>query len=84
MSWIKAIPVFLFLSILLAIILPISTSASVFLSKDHYTIAEGDTIDDDIYLAASEGLFHGVVTGGALDDVLVDHPDGLCGHSHIK
>jgi cytoskeletal protein CcmA (bactofilin family) len=59
----KAIPVFLFLAAIVTLVLPVSASASLFLSKDRYKVAAADTIDDDIYLAASKGLFDGVVTG---------------------
>jgi len=52
----------LFLSLAI-ILLPLTLSASIFYSEDRYTVAAGDTINDDIYLAGSEGLFDGTVIG---------------------
>ena len=43
--------------------LPITSSASIFYSKDRFAVSARDTIDDDIYMAGSEGLFDGLVTG---------------------
>jgi len=63
MHRIKTVPVFLILSALMLSFLTTSVSASQFYSKNRYSVAASDTIDDDIYMAASEGLFKGVVTG---------------------
>ncbi len=57
------LPIFLIFSAILISCLPITVSASVFYSKDRYVVAAGDTIDDDIYMAGSEGLFKGLITG---------------------
>lgn len=59
----KTIPVFLFLLTLALSILATSVSASRFYSRNRYSVTAADTINDDIYLAASEGVFSGVVNG---------------------
>jgi len=50
-------------SALIMAVMAATTSASVFYYKDRYSVAENDTINDDIYMASGEGIFRGVVTG---------------------
>ena len=45
------------------IALGVPGAASVFVAKDRYFVAASDTINDDLYIGAGEGLFEGVITG---------------------
>jgi len=59
----KTVLVRCLVSALIMAVMAATTSASVFYSKDRYSVAENDTINDDIYMASGEGIFRGVVTG---------------------
>ncbi len=63
MSMTKVTSIRLVLIWLFLIGLPALASASLFYSTDRYAVAQGDTIDDDVFLAASEGVVDGDITG---------------------